>query len=657
MLRTQRPIRLLAALVVTACAAIFASPASAGTYLVRSCNQSPTHSLSGWSFDETAGGSNGVPYFWHIADCAGVGMHWRFENSLIAAGATSAWTFHAPAGTWIEAADLYQSATPSAPGSYDSVYAELENGGRRTVASAIAGAQSTLRDASYTLPADAPHAVRLRTELGCNTGSNCDGTQGNDYWLLGMVMHLRDPSNPAIDAVSGPGWQAEPVDGVQPISYSASDVGSGVSEVRFVVDGIEYVSNASQCTAGAVVPCPLSASGSFALDTTRLSEGAHTIALVGVDYSGNEMAASAKELTITVRRPPALSSDTPVSTSDPSANGGGSPAVGDQLQGNPGSWSGSDIAYSYQWMRCDANGVNCVPIDGATSTSYKATTADIGHTLSFCVTATNSGGSVTSCSAPTAVVIAAPPTSAGTADRPGDVTPVGTSPASSSGAVGGADRGHPNGTPAADKVVLTALINSRSLTQKVKFGKRVPISGRLVGPNGAPIAGATLGVQVQTALPGASMADAAQVVTGADGRFSYTAPAGPSRVVRFGYRSYSADSSFADTTDVRLLVSAGVTMKAKPKKVRNRHATVFTGRVLGGPVPARGVVVDLQVFYRKQWRTFAAPRTNRRGAYRFKYRFMAGAATWKFRARVRPDGRYPYAQGYSLKTVKVQVVR
>jgi hypothetical protein len=63
------------------------------------------------------------------------------------------------------------------------------------------------------------------------------------------------------------------------------------------------------------------------------------------------------------------------------------------------------------------------------------------------------------------------------------------------------------------------------------------------------------------------------------------------------------------------------------------------------------------VFFRKHWRTFAAPRTNRAGVYKFKYRFMAGAATWRFRARVRVDTAYPYTTGYSPKPVKVKVVR
>src|SRR5207244_6137952 len=134
------------------------------------------------------------------------------------------------------------------------------------------------------------------------------------------------------------------------------------------------------------------------------------------------------------------------------------------------------------------------------------------------------------------------------------------------------------------------------------------------------------------------------VVTGRDGRFTYTAPVGPSRTVRFAYRSHSADSSFADVTDVSLLVAAGVTIKATPTRVRNRHATVFTGRLLGKPISRQGVVVDLQVFFRNKWRTFGAPRTNRAGRYKFKYRFMAGSATWQFRARVRRQSSYPVYQ-------------
>jgi hypothetical protein len=656
MLRRQRPVGLLATLAVVACAAAFASPAFGGTYNVNSCSKSATKTKPNWTYDATAGGVGATPYFYTVTNCSASGLYRRFEPNPVAAGAVSAWTFNAPAGTWVQIAEFFQSATPRVAGSYDAIYAEMDDGTRRTLANAIGGTSSVLDDATYALPASGPHALRIRSELGCQSSANCDGQTasweyGNVYNIAGTIMHLVDPSTPAIDTVSGTGWQAQPADGVSSINYTASDYGSGIAEVRFFVDGIQYPSNASACTAGEPVPCPLAATGAFTLDTTRLAEGAHKVAVAAVDYSGNAMSATAKELTITVRRAPQVSGTTPVSTTNPSANGGGSPAVGDPLQGNAGNWSGTGITYAYQWMRCDAHGVNCVPIPGATSAGYTPTAADVDHTLQFCVTATNSGGSATSCSAPTAVVVATRPAPASTADRPGQPATPGAPAATTAD-----DRGHANGTTASDRVVLTALINNRSTTRKIMFGKRATITGRLVGTDGAPIKGATLSVQSQTAVPGASMADAAQVVTSNDGRFTYIAPAGPSRVVRLGYRSHTGDSSFADTTDVHLLVSAGVTMKATPKKVRNRHATVFTGRLLGRPIPARGVIVDLQVFFRKQWRTFGAPRTNRAGAYKFKYRFMAGAATWRFRARVRQETSYPYAIGVSRKPVKVRVV-
>jgi hypothetical protein len=471
------------------------------------------------------------------------------------------------------------------------------------------------------------------------------------------VVHLVDPSLPTFSSVTGEGWRAEPVDGKDSVEYAVSDTGAGVKEVRFYVDGVLQATNAADCVAERLVPCPATASGSFALDTTKLSEGQHDLELRVDDGSLNE---ETEQLAITVRRPPKpidpSAGGAPVAVSNASL-AGGAPAVGDQLHGSRGTWNGTGLSFADQWMRCAGDGTGCVPIPGAADVSYTAATDDIGHALRFCVTASNSGGSATSCSAPTPAAVARPSSSSTT---PSSIETAGraTEPAkpAPTTAAGSGDRGQPNGSPAADKVVLTALTNNRSSTMKVKFGRRVPISGRLVAANGAPIADAILTVQTRTAVPGATVADAAKLVTNANGRFTYVAPAGPSRVIRFAYRSYSGDTSFADTTDVQLLVAAGVTIRATPRLVHNRHATVFRGRLLGKPISKRGVVIDLQVFFRNKWRTFGAPRTDNAGRYKFTYRFMAGAATWKFRARVRRESSYPYLEGYSARTVKVQVV-
>lgn len=59
-----------------------------------------------------------------------------------------------------------------------------------------------------------------------------------------------------------------------------------------------------------------------------------------------------------------------------------------------GSWTGSPApTFTYQWQRCDATGGGCVDLTGASTTTYKAITADVGNTLRVKVTATNSHGS------------------------------------------------------------------------------------------------------------------------------------------------------------------------------------------------------------------------------------------------------------------------
>ena len=651
------PLRALRAAFLLALTTILlsAAPASAGEYAVPFCTSHPSGAMDGWSYSETTGTTNGLPYFYTGHNCGlnGSGRYRRFEVNAVAAGASSDLTFQAPANTYVSRVHLKQSATPRSYGAGDAVYAEYDGAERTTLAAAVGNQNSSLGEATYALPTIGPRAVRIRTTMSCHTAAYCEGTwygqYGNEYQIRGGTVYLTDPTNPAVATPTGAGWHTTPPDGANTISYEATDTGSGIREVRLYVDGLLVETDTSTCTADALVPCPLKTSGTMTYDTTRLSEGEHTISLVALDMSGNVPPQSERSLTTTVRRTPASSPTAPPSTSGGTGTSGGAPTTGTPVQGNAGTWTGSDLSFAYQWMRCDQNGQNCVPIAGANGPSYTPTSADLGHTLVFCVTASNSGGSAQRCSAPTAAVVAPTqsPGSGATANSLPAPTPV-------SGSTGRDGADGANGSGATQRVNLTAVLSSRTTVQKVRYGHRVPITGRLLHPDGTPLAGARLTVQTQTALPGAAMANEAEVVTGPDGRFRWVAPAGPSRTIRFAYRSQIGETSYVDTTDVRLLVMAGVTLRAAPRKVRNKSATVFSGRVLGKPVARRGVLVDLQVFYRKKWRTFAAPRTNRRGAYRFKYRFTAGAATWKFRARVRPGADYPYELGTSKqRRVKV----
>ena len=121
----------------------------------------------------------------------------------------------------------------------------------------------------------------------------------------------------------------------------------------------------------------------------------------------------------------------PVNTSLPSISG--TAQDGQTFTASQGSWNpSSGNNFSYQWQRCDTNGNNCSIISGATSSTYRNTSSDVGHRLRVAVTATNTLGHNTSTSAATNVVASASTTTTTTttttptttAPNPGKVIPV-----------------------------------------------------------------------------------------------------------------------------------------------------------------------------------------------------------------------------------------
>lgn len=58
-----------------------------------------------------------------------------------------------------------------------------------------------------------------------------------------------------------------------------------------------------------------------------------------------------------------------------------------------GTWAEEPTSYAYQWRRCNASGLECVDILGATNSTYTPVAADVGKTLVVKVTATNAVGS------------------------------------------------------------------------------------------------------------------------------------------------------------------------------------------------------------------------------------------------------------------------
>jgi hypothetical protein len=86
----------------------------------------------------------------------------------------------------------------------------------------------------------------------------------------------------------------------------------------------------------------------------------------------------------------------------------GTAVEGNTLTAGTGSWSGSPTGYAYQWQDCDSSGASCVNVAGASASSYRLLSGDVGHTVRVVVTAANEGGSASAGSSPSAIVQAAP---------------------------------------------------------------------------------------------------------------------------------------------------------------------------------------------------------------------------------------------------------
>ncbi len=80
------------------------------------------------------------------------------------------------------------------------------------------------------------------------------------------------------------------------------------------------------------------------------------------------------------------------------------------LTASTGTWAGTEpIAYAYQWQSCNSKGESCANISGATSSTYKLTSSNVGGTVRVDVTAKNLVNSISALSVVTSVVAASPP--------------------------------------------------------------------------------------------------------------------------------------------------------------------------------------------------------------------------------------------------------
>jgi hypothetical protein len=186
------------------------------------------------------------------------------------------------------------------------------------------------------------------------------------------------------------------------------------------------------------------------------------------------------------------SASAPGNTQAPTISG--TTQVGSTLTTTQGTWSGTPTGYTYSWSRCDQTGSSCAAVSGATASTYKLADIDAGTTLRSTVTATNSAGSTSSTTAPTAVVQGAAP------------TVVNGCPASGTGAIQVADVAPP----------ARLVISGQSVTPNVVSpnAKTIQVTAHVTACSGRPVQGAQVYV---TAVPYNQYSISPLATTGADG--------------------------------------------------------------------------------------------------------------------------------------------
>nr|MBA2644442.1 hypothetical protein [Solirubrobacterales bacterium] len=369
-----------------------------------------------------------------------------------------------------------------------------------------------------------------------------------------------------------------------------------------------------------------------------------------------------------------------------------------------GPWAGDAVTFAYRWQRHASAGWE--NISDAVGETLRTTRHEVGMRLRLRVTASNAEGSTVAYSDETEPILAAGPTDAdgdfdgdtianqddpdddgdGVADV-SDVAPFdGSSPGSTDPSRGGSSANptiivqpsgpttnHTSNTTTNTSNVYGTVPNGsnhsvRALTRfdgsrirSVRHGVPTVIKGRLFDEAGRGIGGAALTVSERRVIPSAGFAEGSNmtpvgtIVTGGDGAFSYTAKAGASRTVQFGYRAFKDAGEFAWTTDVTLLVAGRATLGVDRASVRNGQSVKFSGRV-AEPVPSAGVPVALQARTSRGWVTFKTTRARGKGRYGAAYRFTSTTSTrtYQFRAKVMGDSNYAY-KAVTTKAVRVRV--
>ena len=252
------------------------------------------------------------------------------------------------------------------------------------------------------------HNYELQEEF-----SNADFTNPN----TGCVLQLGGPSDPPIVGSNPP-----LVYGGGPVmhtntTYAIYWLPTPGNSTQPAITGTAAVNHALTSSVGSWTASPTA----FAFQWQRCSPAgtgcvnipgatASTYALTSAD-GGNTVRSTVRGTNVNgasafvASAPTAVVAPVPAATHVPVISG--IAAVGRSFSTTNGTWNTS-LTFSYQWLRCAANGSGCAAIPAATANTYPLVSADAKHVLKAVVSASNAAGTTSATSKATPVVVTAP---------------------------------------------------------------------------------------------------------------------------------------------------------------------------------------------------------------------------------------------------------
>ncbi len=219
------------------------------------------------------------------------------------------WYFDAPPDTRVSAYSIYRHVnvhSTSGPPSESSVYHHYtddwtwqfsRDGCNPAICSQLGHNPAVPRHSANLVRVDDVAERRIGFVIECwrtDTTNGCPSWWRPSFHLYAADVTLEDIHRPVIAGVAGN--LAGSLQGTQTVVVRGHDRGSGLQQSRLEVDGALLAQQSFDGVASckkpftSPVPCPLSGERRIPLDTSQLSDGAHSLRVVLVDAAGNATA-------------------------------------------------------------------------------------------------------------------------------------------------------------------------------------------------------------------------------------------------------------------------------------------------------------------------------------------------------------------------------